>query len=114
MRRPAPFSNGPSSVISAVVERAPAMRAMVLELTGLEEGDDRRLAVGTDHHLALDRDVGTGVLRIARVIEMLDPDDLAFAAGNGVRRWRGWGHLAGAQQCRDSEGSKEEQGLGGV
>ncbi len=70
-------------MIGAVREVAAAMRARVLEFTRLEEGDDCRLAVGADHDLAIDGDVGTGVLCIARVVGTLDPDHLAFAAGDG-------------------------------
>ena len=96
-------------VIGAVREGAPAMCARVLEFARLEEGDDRRLAVGADHDLALDGDVGTRVLRIARVVGMLDPDHLAFVAGDGVggrcRRCR----LTCGNQGRDGQGSGEEE-----
>ena len=60
------------------------MRAVVPELTGLEEGHDRRFAIGADHDLAFDGDVGPRVLCVARIGRMLDPDHLAFIPNSEV------------------------------
>lgn len=82
----------PLGMVSAVRQGTPAMRAVVLELPRLEEGDDCRLTVGTDHDLALDRDVGGRVLRIAGIIGVLYPDHFTHVAGNcvgGMQRWLG-------------------------
>ncbi len=96
-------------MIGAVGEGAAAMRAVVLELPRLEEGDHRGLAVGADHDLSFNGYVGTRVLCIARVVGMLNPDHLAFIAGDGAgqrcRRCR----LTGVHQSRDAQGSREEE-----
>ena len=96
-------------MIGAVHEGAAAMCARVLEFTRLEEGDDRRLTVGADHELAFDGNIGAGVLRIARVVGMLDPDHLAFVAGDGVGRRCRRSRLAGGDQGRDAQDSGEEE-----
>lgn len=87
------------------------MRAMVLELAGLKEGNDRRFTIGADHDLALDGNGGPGVLCIAGVKRLLDPDHLALVTGNGVGgRCRGC-RLAGAKQRGDPQHSKEDEGF---
>ena len=98
-------------MIGAVRETSPAMRAMMLELPGLEEGDDSRLAVRADHDLALDGNISSGVLCVARVEGVLDPDHLALATGNCIGGRCRWCRLAGAKQRGDSQYSKEDEGF---
>jgi len=98
-------------VVGAVREGASAMRATVLELAGLEEGDDSRFAIGALHDLTFHWDVNPRVLCIARVIGVLHPDHFTFVAGDGIGRGCRRSRLTGAQQGCDSQSSEKKQGF---
>ena len=91
-------------------QRTTTVRATVLQAAGLEEGGDRRFAIGAFHRLRVLEDIiSTTFSGRANLLRALHPYGLAFVTSNragGVTRSRS--RLAGGHEAGESEDASEE------
>ena len=93
-------------------EGTAAVRAAMLEASGLEERGHRRLAVGTGHGLRILQNVEAAAFAGgADLLRAFHPHGFAFVTGDSAGSIGG-GRLAGCHETGKSEDASEEQCFG--